>query len=52
MTTVAIIGGGPGGLISAYLLQQKCKSACDVTLFEATGHVGGKFRPAASIPPR
>src|SRR5437588_225426 len=42
MTTVAIIGGGPGGLLAAYFLAQKCPLDCDITVFEASGRLGGK----------
>lgn len=42
MTTVAIIGGGPGGLLAAYFLTQKCPKDCDITVFEASGRLGGK----------
>ena len=41
---IAIIGGGPGGLMSAYLLQQRTPSPCDVTLYEASPRLGGKVR--------
>ncbi len=39
---VAIIGGGPGGLMTAHLLEQKC--SCRTTLFEASDRLGGKVR--------
>jgi monoamine oxidase len=39
---VVIIGGGPGGLITAYLLQQRCPFPCAITLFEASARLGGK----------
>jgi monoamine oxidase len=42
MTRVAIIGGGPGGLMTAHLLEQKC--SCQATLFEASDRLGGKVR--------
>ena len=42
MTRVAIIGGGPGGLMTARLLEQKC--SCRATLFEASDRLGGKVR--------
>src|SRR2546421_12881076 len=42
MTTVAIIGGGPGGLLAAYFWAQKCPLDCDITVFEASGRLGGK----------
>src|SRR5262245_22843190 len=31
---IAIIGGGPGGLMTAYLLQKRCRPRCEVTLYE------------------
>lgn len=43
MTRIAIIGGGPGGLIAAYLAERKYKNSCQATLFEATDRVGGKI---------
>ncbi len=47
MTNVAIIGGGPGGLFTAHLLEKKYGGACRATLFEATGRSGGKIRTLA-----
>lgn len=38
---VGIIGGGPGGLFTAYMLQRKCGASCAVTMFEASARVGG-----------
>lgn len=43
MIKVAIIGGGPVGLLAAYFLTQKCQKDCDVTVFEASGRLGGKI---------
>jgi len=43
MTKVAIIGGGPGGLMTAYQLEQKHRDSCQITLFEASGRTGGKI---------
>lgn len=43
MTRIAIIGGGPGGLMTAYLLERKYKDSCQTTLFEAADRVGGKI---------
>src|SRR5438045_9107303 len=42
MTQVGIMGGGPGGLLAAYFLVQKCPMDCDITVFEASGRLGGK----------
>jgi monoamine oxidase len=39
----AIIGGGPGGLMSAYLLEQRSPHPHSVTLFEASRRLGGKI---------
>lgn len=40
---VAIIGGGPGGLMTAYLLERRAPSACAITIFEANDRLGGKI---------
>src|ERR1700736_3152944 len=40
---VAIIRGGPGGLMTAYLLEQRAPSSCAITIFEATCRLGGKI---------
>lgn len=40
---VGIVGGGPGGLITAYFLQKAANSRFHVTLFEASGRWGGKI---------
>src|SRR5271168_5188530 len=42
MMRVAIVGGGPGGLFTAYLLKEFCADLCEVTLFEAGPRLGGK----------
>src|SRR5262249_34406002 len=42
MTNIAIVGGGPGGLFSAFLLQEYCADLCRVTLFEAGPPLGRK----------
>ena len=42
MTRIAIIGGGPGGLFAAHLLEEYCPGMSEVTLFEASPRVGGK----------
>lgn len=42
MKKLAIIGGGPGGLISAYRLEREHSGSFEITLFEATERLGGK----------
>jgi SAM-dependent methyltransferase len=44
MTRVAIVGGGPGGLFTASLLEEYCGDLCQITLFEAGPCLGGKVR--------
>jgi monoamine oxidase len=46
MIRVGIIGGGPGGLMTAHLLERKFGTPCQVTLLEATHRLGGKVRTA------
>jgi protoporphyrinogen oxidase len=40
---IAIIGGGPGGLATAYMLQRH-GIPCDITILEASPRLGGKIR--------
>jgi monoamine oxidase/SAM-dependent methyltransferase len=40
---VAIVGGGPGGLFSAWHLEHKAADACKITIFEADERPGGKL---------
>ena len=40
---VAIIGGGPGGLFTAWHLASKAGNACKVTIYEASERLGGKI---------
>jgi monoamine oxidase len=40
---VGIVGGGPGGLFSAWHLGEKAGPSCDITIFEASERVGGKI---------
>src|SRR6201985_1658328 len=42
MLDLAIVGGGPGGLMSAWYLKKKLGELCRVTIFEATDRLGGK----------
>jgi protoporphyrinogen oxidase len=39
---LAIVGGGPGGLMMAHLLERFSAGLFNVTLFEATPRLGGK----------
>lgn len=41
---IAVVGGGPGGLMTARLLEQKSDGECAVTLFEASSRLGGKIQ--------
>ena len=41
MKKVAVLGAGLSGLTVAYLLKKK---GCDVTVFEATSHIGGALK--------
>jgi protoporphyrinogen oxidase len=52
MKQVAIVGGGPGGLITAHMLDQKSSKKLQVTLFEASERVGGKIHTTqfSSVP--
>src|ERR1700753_3858644 len=43
MLDLAIVGGGPGGLMSAWYLKKKLGALCRVTIFEASDRVGGKI---------
>jgi protoporphyrinogen oxidase len=40
---IAIIGGGPGGLMTAYRLQRRAAHPREITLFEAGPRLGGKI---------
>jgi monoamine oxidase len=40
---VAIIGGGPGGLMAAYRLEKRASFPCKITLYERCGRLGGKI---------
>jgi len=41
---VAIIGGGPGGLFTAWHLGAKAGPSCQITVFEAADRLGGKLK--------
>lgn len=41
---VGILGGGPGGLMTAYLLQKHSTVDVSVTIFEASNRLGGKIQ--------
>ena len=41
--TVAVIGGGPGGLFTAWSLESKLGAHCKVTVYEASERAGGKI---------
>jgi protoporphyrinogen oxidase len=40
---VGIVGGGPGGLLTAYFLQKLASEPISATLFEASPRLGGKI---------
>jgi protoporphyrinogen oxidase/SAM-dependent methyltransferase len=42
MLDLAVVGGGPGGLMSAWYLKRKLGELCRVTIFEASDRLGGK----------
>src|SRR6201993_5423146 len=43
MLDLAIVGGGPGGLMSAWYLKRKLGELCRITIFEATDRLRGKI---------
>lgn len=43
MLNLAIVGGGPGGLMSAWYLKRKLGDLCRITIFEASDRLGGKI---------
>src|SRR5436309_15528553 len=43
MLDLAVVGGGPGGLMSAWYLKKKLGELCRVTIFEASDRLGGKI---------
>ncbi|MCA9104794.1 MAG: FAD-dependent oxidoreductase [Planctomycetales bacterium] len=40
---IGIVGGGPGGLMTAYELQKWCNAPLRISIFEASGRLGGKI---------
>ena len=40
---VAVVGGGPGGLFTAWHLAAKAGTSCKITIYEAVDRVGGKI---------
>ena len=42
-SSVAIVGGGPGGLLTALFLQRSASRPIRTTIFEASGRLGGKI---------
>lgn len=42
--SVAIIGGGPGGLLAAYQLEKRWAYPLSITIYEASNRLGGKVR--------
>ncbi|MEZ5286398.1 MAG: FAD-dependent oxidoreductase [Vicinamibacterales bacterium] len=54
MTRVAVIGGGPGGLMTARRLERRSGGACRITIIEADARLGGKAHTrrfdTASVP--
>lgn len=44
MVRIGIIGGGPGGLITAHRIRQRLGKECTVTILEASDRPGGKLR--------
>lgn len=49
LLNIAIVGGGPGGLMTAYLLQQQLTAPMHVTLFEASERLGGKLQTKSFV---
>ena len=40
---VAVVGGGPGGLFTAWHLAAKAGTSCKITIYEASDRLGGKI---------
>ncbi|MFM7835625.1 MAG: NAD(P)-binding protein, partial [Planctomycetaceae bacterium] len=43
MIRIAIVGGGPGGLMTAWLLSRLANQPISITLLEASQRTGGKI---------
>jgi monoamine oxidase/SAM-dependent methyltransferase len=43
MIDIAIVGGGPGGLMTSWHLTRKLQHESNITIFEATDRLGGKI---------
>jgi monoamine oxidase/SAM-dependent methyltransferase len=43
MINIAIVGGGPGGLMASWHIDNKLEHEANVTIFEATDRLGGKI---------
>jgi protoporphyrinogen oxidase len=51
-TRIAIVGGGPGGLFTAWHLERLAATPLEITIFEATDRLGGKvFTPSFANAP-
>ena len=46
MKRIGIVGGGPGGLFTAHLLNELLGSDAQIEIFEASNRMGGKIRTA------
>lgn len=47
LSRIAIVGGGPGGLFTAWHLERLVSAPLSLTIFEATSRLGGKVRTAS-----
>ena len=43
---IGIVGGGPGGLFTSYLMQKSATSLHEITIYEASARLGGKILTA------
>jgi protoporphyrinogen oxidase len=43
MVRIAIVGGGPGRLLTARLIEEKYRDFCQITIFEASARIGAKI---------